>query len=188
MNLIFGDPTPVPTPFAQLARIVFHASLQIKWSHCSSSADFLSQYFASVLRKDRTPHQINEATHSIAYLANELIENAVKFRAPGDIEIEAGINGNLFLMRIANWISQGTSRHFQLLLREITDGDPGQLLIQRIEANAADRTSSASGLGLLTLMNDYGVKLTWNFQPTQDNSERIYLETVARLHLPDQTS
>jgi len=33
------------------------------------------------------------ARHSIGYLANELLENAVKFRAPGDIVVEAALDG-----------------------------------------------------------------------------------------------
>jgi hypothetical protein len=190
MNAVFGDSTPAPASLTQSTRIVFHTQhFELKWSLCSSSADFLSKYFSGVLRENRTPDQVNELAHSISYLANELIENVIKFRAAGNVEIEAGLDDDLFLLRLTNWISPETSDRFQSLLREITAGDPGELLIERIEANAADEAnSSASGLGLLTLMSDYGIRMTWNFQSTPDDPERVHLETIARLLLPDQTA
>ena len=66
-------------------------------------------------------------------------------------------------------------------MREITAGDPGDLLIQRIEANAAG-TGSGSGLGILTLMNDYGVRLTWDEQGARAAVERKHASPPARGH------
>jgi hypothetical protein len=77
---------------------------------------------------------------------------------------------------------------FQALLGEITAGDPGELLLQRIEANAADENASGSGLGILTLMNDYGVRFCWTFTPAPPTDERVLLETIARLPLPERHS
>jgi hypothetical protein len=185
----YGEVNDRPPELDGCTRIVFRTEhLELKWSHCSNSADFLSHYYAGVLATNRTPLQIRDLTYSIAYMANELIENAVKFRAAGDIELTAGIQGDDFVMVITNWISQETSERFQSLLREITAGDPGELLIQRIEANAVSG-GSGSGLGILTLMNDYGVRLSWFFEPSKDPADkRIFIETRARLRLPPEQS
>jgi hypothetical protein len=182
----FGDLSELPSDLTQCTRIVFRTEhLELKWSHCSNSADFLSQYYAGVFATNRAPAQIRELSHSIAYMANELIENAVKFRSAGDVELTAGILSEDFVLRITNWITADTSKRFQSLLGEITKGDPGELLIQRIEANATTG-SGGSGLGILTLMNDYGVRMSWRFAPEADG--RVFLETVARLHLPSAES
>jgi hypothetical protein len=71
---------------------------------------------------------------------------------------------------------------FGTLLDELACGDPGELLIERIEANAANENSNASGLGLLTLMNDYGARLGWQFDP-QGTGETGQLRTYAVLEL-----
>jgi hypothetical protein len=183
----FGEANDRPVDLAQSTRIVFRTEhLELKWSYCSNSADFLSQYYAGVLAQNRTASQVRDLTHSIAYMANELIENAVKFRAAGDIELTAGIDSGTFVLRITNWISPETGERFQSLLRDITSGDPGELLIRRIEENAASG-GSGSGLGLLTLMNDYGVRLSWRFEPSKDPADnRIFIETLARLKLPSE--
>ncbi len=161
-------------------RLDFYAGhCQLKWSHCSATANYLSAFYGEVLAAGRTRAQLKEITHCIAYLANELMENAVKFRADGDVAIEAGLEGRCFLLRIENWIAPTTSAAFQKLLGEITAGEPGDLLIQRIEANAEG--GYGSGLGLLTLMSDYGVRLSWRFG---EKGDRVLLETVARLNVP----
>ena len=70
----------------------------------------------------------------------------------------------------------------QALLAEVTTRDPGDLLIERIEANAADENSSVSGLGILTLMNDYGARLGWNFREDA-SGQTIILSTHATFTL-----
>ena len=73
-----------------------------------------------------------------------------------------------------------------MLLGEITAGDPGEMLIKRIEANAAG--AGGSGLGLLTLMSDYGARLSWKFQPNGTPNGPVYTETLARLRLPQAST
>ncbi|MEK1850672.1 MAG: ATP-binding protein, partial [Phyllobacterium sp.] len=61
-----------------------------------------------------------------------------------------------------------------------TEGDPGELLIRRIEANAERVDMSGSGLGLLTLMSDYNARLAWVFSQPDDNN-LVCLEVFASL-------
>ncbi len=154
--------------------------IDLSWHHCTTTSEFLGEFFA-LQKPDRTP-EANETRHGIGYLANELLENAIKFRRPGDIMIETSLDGARFEMKVTNFVEPAVAARFQELLSEVTSRDPGDLLIERIEANAADSSSSGSGLGLLTLMNDYGAELGWIFrQPAAD--EPIQLETYAALTL-----
>lgn len=53
-------------------------------------------------------------------------------------------------------------------------------LIQQLEANAADPQSTGSGLGLLTLISDYGARFAWIFSPA-DQADVASLEICASL-------
>lgn len=157
---------------------LFDGPLDLSWHHCATSSDFIADLFALHVQSSRNDYR--EVRHSIGYLVNELIENAVKFRASGEITIEAAIDSESFKVKVSNVIDGETAVEFQNLLSEITVGDPGELLIQRIEANAADPEMTSSCLGLLTLMSDYGARLAWIFSPAGE-SDLICLETYASI-------
>jgi hypothetical protein len=170
-----------PSSFEARNRIEFPVGpLHMTWQHCSQTAEFLGEFFAVQARQRRFNE--NEARYNIAYLANELLENVVKFRTPGDVELESAIDGSTFRMMISNWLAAETASRFQGKLKELLARDPGELLIERIEANAAEPLGTASGLGLLTLMNDYGARLGWTFRQTAPG-EPIHLRSFAALAL-----
>ena len=171
------DQLPLPANACRM-RLV-DGPLDISWHHCSLTSDFLGMFFSSRPGKNL---DVIEMRHSIGYLVNELLENAVKFRAPGDIEIEAGLSNAAFALYLQNEVNADTATRFQAVLAEIVEGDPGELLIERIEQNASDPESHASGLGLLTLMSDYGAQLGWKFSPGREPG--VYrLETYATLEI-----
>ena len=152
-----------------VSRLVLRdGALELRWFHCSETAEFLGDYFSVQARTAKLNGR--DAQHSIGYMANEILENAVKFRALGlgDIEIEATLQGNAFAMQVTHFVEASVGERFQILLAELLTRDPGELLIERIEANAADNSSGGSGLGILTLMSDYGASLGWSF--TQDKA------------------
>ncbi|RVC62895.1 ATP-binding protein [Mesorhizobium sp. M00.F.Ca.ET.038.03.1.1] len=157
---------------------LFDGPLDLSWRHCATTSDFIADLFALRFQSSRNDYM--EVRHSIGYLANELIENAVKFRAPGEIVIEASMDSDCFKLKVANDVDGEIASQFQSLLANITAGDPADLLIQRIESNAANPYVGSSGLGLLTLMSDYGARLAWIFS-SADESDRICLETYASI-------
>lgn len=154
--------------------------LGLAWHHCDTTAEFLGEFFA--LQRDADGMSRSETRHGIGYLANELFENAVKFRSPGDILIESSLEGDRFEIVVSNYVAPDVARRFQSMLADLTSRDPGDLLIERIEANAADPSLSGSGLGLLTLMSDYGARLGWTFDDTADGKP-LNLKTRAALVL-----
>lgn len=162
MNISFGETQHSNSPAAFAVSVVLsEGPLAVSWQHASATCEFLGDVFAR--RHARAGQDYSEARHSIIYLVNELLENAIKFHSPGDIELRCSLEEGKFELMVRNQASHDVASRFQSLLSEVTARDPGELLIERIEANAADQGSSASGLGLLTLMNDYGARLGWNF-------------------------
>ena len=182
MQQEYGTPVelhPGAEVAASTVRIV-DGPLDLSWHHCSTTSDFLGDFFATDTTAKNLDH--NETRHSICYLVNELLENAVKFRTCGDIVLDTALDGKVFKVRISNLVAKDAAVRFQSVLSEITSRDPGELLIERIEQNALDPSANASGLGLLTLMNDYGVVLGWKFLDA-GNGGTVELETHASLTL-----
>lgn len=153
--------------------------LELGWRHSGLTSDFIAEAMALPFTTSKTLHA--DIHHSIGYLSNELIENAVKFRQPGDIVIEACLAAGVFLMRVRNDVDSETSIRFQDRLKKMLSVDPGELLIRQIEANAAS-DASGSGLGLLTLLSDYDARMSWEFEDF--DHQRVKLTTTASLALP----
>ncbi|PZF75719.1 ATP-binding protein [Aestuariivirga litoralis] len=160
--------------------VISDGPLGVSWQHASETCEFLGDAFA--LHHAKSGADYNEARHAIVYLVNELLENAIKFRVPGAIRVDCSLASGNFELTVSNDTAEDVALRFQSLIEEITSRDPGELLIERIEANAADETSSASGLGLLTLMNDYGARLGWDFR-TSTSGAAVTLSTHAALTL-----
>ncbi len=159
---------------------LFDGPLDIAWKHCARTSDFLADFYAV-----RIPTAaVKEVRHNVSYLVNELLENAVKFREIGDIVIDTQLESDRFRACVANAVSEERALRFQDLLNRSAGRDPSELLIERIEQNAADPTASGSGLGLLTLMGDYGVQLGWDFRESDAPDRRlVQLATYAVLPL-----
>lgn len=160
--------------------IISDGPLAVSWQHASETCEFIGDVFA--LRHAKAGADYTDARHSIIYLVNELLENAIKFRVPGAICVDCSLDGTNFELTVRNETTPDVADRFQKLIEEIISRDPGELLIERIEANAADETSSGSGLGLLTLMNDYGARLGWDFRSSTSGTA-VALSTHAALTL-----
>ncbi len=184
MTKSYGEPRP--SSFEATTRLtLFDGPLELGWVHASATADFLGTFFADL--GARAGLDGNDARHGISYLVNELVENAVKFRAAdaGDVVLETRLDGPAFELVLTNISAAETAARFQGIIEEIVSRDPGELLIERIEANAADDSSTGSSLGILTLMNDYGVRLNWTFQPDAGGT-LVRVETYAALPLSEK--
>ncbi|UES46850.1 slr1658 superfamily regulator [Roseibium aggregatum] len=153
--------------------------LELSWHHCGLTSDFIGEYFSRACGTGIDPV---DARHSISYMINEILENAIKFRHGGDIAIHSSLEEQTFEIRIVNRIDQETAVKFQGHLKALLDREPGELLLERIEENALNPDSSGSGLGLLTLMSDYEAKLGWSFA-SERVSEGVELTTYASLRL-----
>ncbi|GLS22255.1 ATP-binding protein [Labrys miyagiensis] len=179
MTTLYGPAEIVIGMKESVSRVrLFDGPLDLRWHHCATTSDFIADLFALPFHASRNDYR--EVRHNIGYLVNELIENSIKFREPGEIRVEAAMDVDCFKVKVSNVVSTEAAASFQALLAEITTGDPGDLLIERIEANAADPETSGSGLGLLTLMSDYGARLAWIFSPV-DDGRRVYVETFAAI-------
>jgi hypothetical protein len=180
MRKTYGTPAPDISSPTETCLVFSDGPLELGWAHCGAAAEFVGEFFAGLAGK--ADLDVNEARHSIGYLTNELLENAVKFRAPGDVRLLTALEDRTFELKLSNLVEPAVAARFETLLGKIVSRDPGELLIETIEANAADPEAGGSGLGILTLMNDYGARLGWTFERAAEG-DAVRVETYAALTL-----
>jgi hypothetical protein len=67
---------------------------------------------------------------------------------------------------------------FQKFIQELLCSDPEKLYVQQIEKSAEEENSEASGLGFLTMINDYSAKIGWKFEIVQKDPKMIAVTTM----------
>lgn len=162
--------------------------LKQRWRNNGLSADFLADYLTTFFPgNEDDPSTVNrqaEIKSAVSYIANELLENAMKFNDetsehPIDIKLQLESDGVIF--SVANSISPQAVCKFQTYIQQLLDSDPSELYIEQLEKNAADESSTDSGLGLLTMLNDYNAKIGWKFEMVQKEPEVIAVTTMVQL-------
>lgn len=159
--------------------------LQQRWRNNGLSADFLSDYLSSFFPGDdsASAERREEIKSAVSYIANELLENAMKFNyAPSEYPISVGMYLDQGKVRfyVTNSIDPDAVAAFQDLIKRLLAEDPNELYMQTLIKNEEDK-SSESGLGYLTMVNDYGARLGWKFEPQHDDPKVMKVTTLVQL-------
>ena len=191
MPQIFGDFVESFPPEQDSLELTFTpSSLPIKkrWRSNRLSANFMADYFSNFLPVDENDpahkRRIKESKGAVTYVANELLENAIKFNNHAtNFKIKFGIyfieEADLTAVLFAtNSVSAEGLDKFQKFIQELLCSDPEKLYVQQIEKSAEEENSGASGLGFLTMINDYSAKLGWKFEIVQKEPKMIAVTTM----------
>ena len=161
--------------------------LRQRWRNNCLSADFLADYLSTFFlgSNNRQPDsdKQTEVKSAVSYIANELLENGMKYstqRVSCPISIQIHLNPDLIIFQLTNSISVDRTRQFQTHIKTLLNSDPNELYITLLEQNALDENNQESGLGFLTMLNDYGVKLGWKFEPLLQTDD-ISVTTMVQL-------
>ncbi|HEY9301868.1 MAG TPA: DUF6272 family protein [Phormidium sp.] len=148
----------------------------------------MADYFSNFLPVDEDDpaqkRRIKESKGAVSYVANELLENAIKFNNQAtNFKIKFGIyfieEADLTAVLFAtNSVSAEGLDKFQKFIQELLCSDPEKLYVQQIEKSAEEENSGASGLGFLTMINDYSAKLGWKFEIVQKEPKMIAVTTM----------
>lgn len=194
MHQIFGDYINVLPPDRDSLELSFTSTSEdIKnlWRNQRLSAHFLANCFINFLPLDENnpeeEQRIKEAQGSISYVANELIENAVKFNLEtSNHQVKLGIyfleSPELIAVIFAtNTIDKAQAEIFQTFIKQLLVSDPQEMYVQQVEASAQNNDFSRSGLGFLTMINDYQARLGWKFEPLPTLPDVIAVTVMAQL-------
>jgi hypothetical protein len=186
-NQIFGYFIDKPLSQDQLTLKFSPSSIPIKerWRNNGLSADFMADYLATFVPKDDDdPESIqrqNELKGAASYIANELLENSMKYcdyRVKYPVTIQLQLDTDQIRFFVSNSISAESAESFIAFIEELTSSDPNEMYFQQMEKSANDDTGKSSGLGLLSMVNDYSAMLGWKFQLIQ---EIIAVTTMVQL-------
>jgi hypothetical protein len=157
-----------------------------RWGNYGLSADFLGDYFSAFFPGDeRSEHKINRqetVKAAVSYIANELIENAVKYtdEAAGlPISIALYLYESEIIFRVTNYAHPLLVEKYQHFIQDLLNSDPEDFYVSQLEKTALG--NGESSMGILTMSNDYGAKFGWLFQGHETNPDTIQVVVMARL-------
>jgi hypothetical protein len=163
--------------------------LKQRWRNNGLSADFLADYLASFFPAEEIESDgIDKRTEikgAVSYIANELLENAMKFndddtRYPISIQLQLYVDHIIFC--VSNSVNIETTIKFQEHIKKLLNSDTQELYLQQLEQNASsDGNCFTSGLGLLTMINDYMAQLGWKFETIETDREVTVVTTMVNL-------
>lgn len=172
MTQIYGTFHETENPSQEYLNLVFSPSslpIEQRWRNNDLSADFLANYFSTFfpVKADlpTSAHRHAEIKSAINYIANELLENAMKYcdsHSQSAISLQLQLHEDYVLFVGSNDLNRIQAERFKASIEELLASDPSELFIQRIEASAEQE--DVSGLGFLTMLNDYGAELGWKFE------------------------
>ena len=187
MAQIFGDFVDKQEGSGEYLQIGFspHAMpLQQRWRNNGLSANFLADYLSTFFPGENSAASARQAEikDAVSYVANELLENAMKFSytaAHQAVSIEMFLEADVISLYATNSLDPQTVAPFQQYIQRLLTEDPDALYMEQLEHNAAEDHNGASGLGFLTMLNDYGATLAWRF--TCLGQDVVTVTTMVRL-------
>ncbi len=160
--------------------------LKQRWRNNGLSADFLGDYVTTFFPKDDSDPETSmrqaEIKGSVAYIANEVLENAMKYAYDNN---DSMISISVFLLKdkiIFNGTNDVVKDQFEQLSKtanELLENDTNELFIQRMEENALSDTSA--GLGLLTMINDYDANIAWKYTSTSNDVVNVTTQVTIKI-------
>ncbi|BAZ29856.1 hypothetical protein NIES4074_23030 [Cylindrospermum sp. NIES-4074] len=190
---IFGDFIPVFPPEQDSLELSFTPSsrpIKQRWRSNRLSAHFMADYFTNFLPIDEDePNQekrIKESKAAVSYVANELLENAMKFNdGNSNYKVRFGIhflnetNSITAVIFASNSIKSGGEDKLKAFIEELLASDTDEMYVRQIERSAEEYGSS--GLGLLTMINDYSAKIGWKLETIQQEPLVMAVTTMAQI-------
>jgi hypothetical protein len=147
------------------------APIRSRWRNNGLSADFLGDFVTTFFSAEgdvtnASAHE-KEIKHAVTYIANEFLENAMKYHER-DVDIPIAIRleltGSQITISASNGVGTEQADRYKAFVTRVLGNDAGELLVRQLEESSVGTAPNESGLGLLTMINDYGVRLDWQFE------------------------
>lgn len=159
--------------------------LRQRWQSNGLSADFLSDYLICFFPGENTESadRREAAKSAVSYIANELLENAMKFtHAPSDYPVTIGMHLDRKQLRfyVTNSVDAEAEQSLRAMIQRLLTEDTNELFIKQLESSGEGR-GSGPGVGYLTMIHDYGAELAWKFEPYEGDSRVMKITTLVKL-------
>ncbi|MGF1938896.1 MAG: DUF6272 family protein [Nostoc sp. ChiQUE02] len=162
-----------------------------RWKNNRLSAHFVADYFTNFLPSDEEDpnreQRIKTSKGTVSYVANELLENALKFNNEDSkykirfgiqfIEEAEEVTAVIFT---TNSIKPGGDRKLKIFIEQLLTSDPNDLYVLQVEKSIEEDTE-ASGLGLLTMINDYAAEIGWKLETIPGDAPVVAVTTMVQI-------
>jgi hypothetical protein len=160
--------------------------IQQRWRTNGLSADFLADYLSTFFPGDdrAAAERQAELKSAVSYVANELLENAMKFSyasAQHAISIAMYLEAEAVSLYVTNSVDPHAVAAFQQTIERLLTEDTDTLYMEQLMHNAESDSADGSSMGYLTMLHDYGVALAWKFVPSPQDPDVFTVTTMARL-------
>ncbi len=159
-----------------------------RWRNYGLSADFLGDYFAAFFPGDDVDGGISHQDRikgSVSYIANELLENAVKYSTTArdcPITITLHLYDQTLIFETRNLASREAVSHYEDFIKLLVEKDPLELYMEHLEKSALEE-SGVSQIGLLTMVNDYQARFGWQFAPIPESEDLVWVTVIVHLEI-----
>ncbi len=169
--------------------------LKKRWENNGLSADFIADYFRIFyVSKKSTPageesaeeeFLIENLREGVKYVANELLENAMKFQdkhTSFTAHIVFSLYHDQLIFMVSNGATYSQAEKYRAFVQKIVSvEDPGEMYFDALQNSANHENSGHSGLGLLSMISDYSASLGWRFEYPESAKPNVIITTQVRL-------
>jgi hypothetical protein len=160
------------TPLSKLALTFLPLDYVMHWHRCGLAADYFAAHVAYTFDNREA------ARAMLATVVNELLENAVKFSSDKSQPASLSFDhfGDWLAIETKNRTDARRAAALNALSADFAAQSAETLFLARIASTAG--TDTSSGLGLLVLQKDYGVRLTIECQPIADEQYEVFVQAL----------
>ena len=160
--------------------------IQQRWRNNGLSADFLADYLSTFFPGGDTASAERQGKFkgTVSYIANKLLENAMKFSyLPSHYAISLAmyLEPNAISLYVTNSVDPQALATFQQYIQRLLSEAPHDLHLEQLLHNAEADHGGGSGLGILTMLNDYGATVAWKFAPVLPDADVMTVTTMVRV-------
>lgn len=155
--------------------------LRQRWRNNGLSADFLAGYVATFLPADgadpAAARRQADSAAAVAYVANELLENAMKYGfGERSILMHLHLEKDRVIFQQTNGAAPAQAAALRGFIADLETVGAADLLIRQMENGVGENGSS--GLGLLTMINDYGARLAFKLSSCKNGEDAVITTQV----------
>ncbi|NEP57471.1 MAG: ATP-binding protein [Symploca sp. SIO2G7] len=187
---LFGDfPEEILTNYKLLIMEFFIQSIpperwkQTRYLSIAFITDYLSNIFPVDEENIKSYQQQLQMKSAASYIANELLENSMKFHYGAvnyPVRFGIGFIEQSLVFVGSNCTSPQNLESFTNFVQELTTSDIDELYFRQIE-KGAEENSEESRLGFLSMINDYNAKLGWKIETLKEDPEIATITTMVQL-------
>ncbi len=170
------------------------APLKKRWENNGLSADFMAEYFR-VFFISKQNYKMEEGSEivlenlkdAVKYVANELLENAMKFQdeqlpiQESTARIILSLHSDKIIFSVTNYATEQQAQALQNYVTYLLSHDPHELYLQTMRNSAKLENQHSSGLGILSMICDYDAVLGWKFCAQNTQPPVVIITTMVTL-------